>query len=203
MSLRLRMTFCLLWLFGAASGFGVLLRYQSTEGSSGKVPAGWPQGASATLDDTRDTLIMFVHPQCPCSRASIEELNRLMAKSKGKVAAEVYFFRPAAYPSDWVRTDLWRSAAAIPDVSVHEDIDGAQAKLFGAETSGHVLLFDTNAHLLFSGGITESRGHAGDNAGENAIASLAFGEAVNLKQTPVYGCSLLTHCDTAQKAHLQ
>ncbi len=200
---QFRLIFCLLWLLSAAAGFGVLAKYQSTEGPVGKTPQGWPKGAQVVLDQRQDTLIMFAHPQCPCTRASIEELNRLMAKSHGQLVAQVYFFRPHDFQGDWVKTDLWRSAAAIPGVSVHEDIDGAQARLFGAETSGNVLLYDTRAQLLFNGGITGSRGHAGDNTGEDTILSLVSGEVVSLKQTPVYGCSLLSHCQTVEKGEAQ
>ena len=124
----------------------------------------------------------------------MEELNRLLAQCRGQVAAQVMFFKPALVSNDWVRTDLWRSAAAIPGVSVQEDANGAQARLFGAETSGYVLLYDTQGQLLFKGGITGSRGHAGDNAGESTVSALLKGQVGSLQQTPVYGCSLLGEC---------
>jgi len=57
-------------------------------------------------------------------------------------------------------------------VTIVTDADGAEANRFGAETSGHTLLFDFGRRLLFSGGITDSRGHTGDNAGESAIVAL-------------------------------
>ncbi len=147
------------------------------------------------LDHDHHTLLMFVHPQCPCTRASIEELNRLLARTEARVTARVLFFKPSGFPADWTRTGLWRSTAAIPGVTVVEDVDGAQARLFGAETSGYVLLYDTQGQLEFKGGITGSRGHAGDNAGENAVCSLLAGKTASLKQTQVYGCSLLGKCE--------
>jgi hypothetical protein len=119
----------------------------------------------------------------------------LLARTEGRVAAQVLFFKPDKFSGDWVHSDLWRSAAAIPGVVVREDTNGAQAHLFGAETSGYVLLYDTHGQLLFKGGITGSRGHAGENAGENAIIARLQGQAVSLKQTPVYGCSLLGKCE--------
>jgi hypothetical protein len=135
---------------------------------------------------------MFAHPRCPCTRASLGELNRLLAQSNGRISAHVLFFRPSGYPSDWAHTELWRTAAAIPGVTVQEDTNDAVARRFGAETSGYVLLYDPSGQLLFRGGITGSRGHAGDNIGENAIISLAMGKTGGVTQTPVYGCSLLT-----------
>jgi hypothetical protein len=52
------------------------------------------------------------------------------------------------------------------------------------------MLYDVNGRLLFSGGITGSRGHAGDNAGRTAILALLHREASGRNDTFVFGCSL-------------
>jgi hypothetical protein len=191
-ALPLRICICALWLVAIGAGTVVILDYQNTSGSVGVTPEYWPSGTQITFDRNHDTLIMFAHPQCPCTSASMEELNRLLAQCNGRVAAHVFFFKPSNLPHDWTQTSLWRSAAAIPGVTVQEDIDDALARKFGAETSGYVLLYDTRGRLLFRGGITGSRGHDGDNAGESAIVSLVTGQNTNLRQTPVYGCSLFS-----------
>jgi hypothetical protein len=180
-----------LWLLAVGTGTVLILDYENASGSTGSAPKQWVSGTSIPLDPTRDTLILFAHPRCPCTRASLEELNRLLAQSDGKIVAHVLFFRPPNYPADWTRTELWRTAASIPGVTVQEDVNDAIARKFGAETSGYVLFYNPQGKLLFRGGITGSRGHAGDNAGESAIISLAMGKAAGVTQTPVYGCSLL------------
>ena len=190
-SLPVRIGVCALWLSFIGVGIAMILKYQNTSGTVGMTPSHWPAAAQIALDSKHDTLVMFAHPQCPCSRASMEELNRLLAHCPGQAAVHVFFLRPETFSNDWTRTDLWRNASAIPGVTVHDDFDGREARLFGAETSGYVLLYDPHGQLLFHGGITGSRGHAGDNAGENAIISLLAGQTVNFNQTPVYGCSLL------------
>lgn len=172
----------------------MILNYQNAGGRAGIAPQHWPAGTQLVLDRNRDTLIMFAHPKCPCTRASVEELNRLMARSNGKVAAQVWFFKPGEFPKDWTQTSLWASAAAIPGVVAHEDTDGEESRRFGAETSGYVLLYDTHGQLLFNGGITAGRSHAGDNAGENTVVSLLATQKVKLKHTEVYGCPLLGEC---------
>ena len=199
----MRITVCALWLLAVGAGFAVVLGYQNAGGRTGEPPTRWPKTTQALLDQERFTLVMFAHPQCPCTRASMGELNRLLARCSGRVAAQVWFFKPGVFPSDWTRTDLWRSAAAIPGVAVREDADGAQARLFGAETSGHVLLYDKQGQLLFHGGITGGRGHAGDNAGEDAIIALTAGGHATLAQTPVYGCSLLDDCTNSPETNQQ
>ncbi len=188
----LRISFCALWLLTVGAGIAVMLNYQNTCGSVGTTPEHWPSKTQIALDHNRDTLLMFAHPQCPCTQASMEEFNRLMAQCRGRVTAYVLFLKPSQFSNDWTRTDLWRSAAAIPDVTVQDDIDGALARKFGAETSGYILLYDPRGQILFKGGITDSRGHAGDNAGESVVVSLVNGQNTSLKQTPVYGCSLLS-----------
>jgi len=172
----------------------MILKYENASGAVGTAPEHWISGTQIALDRDRDTLIMFAHPKCPCTRASLEELNRLLAHGNGRIAAYVLFFRPRGYPDSWTRTDLWRSAAAIPGVKVEADVDDALSRRFGAETSGYVLLYDPQGQLLFRGGITGSRGHAGDNVGESAVISQATGQKTSVTQTPVYGCPLMNQC---------
>ena len=98
--------------------------------------------------------------------------------------------RPADQPPDWARTDLWNSAQQIPDVDVRIDYQGEMAARFGAQTSGHVVLYDDSGRLVFSGGITAARGHEGDNLGANTIVSLIKGDKSGNDQSPVFGCPL-------------
>jgi hypothetical protein len=57
-------------------------------------------------------------------------------------------------------------------VTVVRDDSGREAGRFGAATLGQTLLYDADGSLLFSGGITAARGHAGDNAGRSELVSL-------------------------------
>ena len=159
-----------IWVPAVAYGFTVLLRYSTTPGVASQAPRDWP--ANAFLEQGKHpALVMFAHPQCPCTRASIGEMAILMAHAAGKLDADVFFYRPKDVTADWVRNDLWESASAIPGVRVHEDPEGAAALIFGVFTSGQTLLY-ADGRLLFKGGITGFRGHAGDNAGRDAISGL-------------------------------
>src|SRR5438874_1239265 len=71
------------------------------------------------------------------------------------------------------------------------DSDGLESGRFGAETSGFVVLYDGQGKLLFRGGITAGRWHAGDNAGEDAILAALNHAASPLSEAPVFGCALL------------
>lgn len=182
--------FALAWIGALSLGLGALLRYESTPGTIGSAPQDWPAGSQIERVKDAKTLVMLAHPHCPCTRASVGELAQIMANVQGEVRAYVLFLKPRNSGADWDDTDLRRSAAQIPGVTVLSDVDGTEARRFGAETSGHTLLFDSAGRLLFSGGITSSRGHAGGNAGESAIVALANDQTSDRQRTFVFGCGL-------------
>jgi hypothetical protein len=158
----------------------------------------WPSSVSITRAPGLPTLVMTLHPQCPCSRASVNELSELMARSSGRLDAHVLFVQPPGAPGGWLDGDLWRQANAVPGLHVSIDTDGRDAAAFGATTSGQVMVYDTAGNLEFSGGITDGRGHEGDNAGLLSLLSLVREGKTTLSQTPVYGCSLGI-CRNAEK----
>ena len=178
-----------LWLLIIGAGMGLLWNYESTPGVAAATPGLWPSDSRIKPDADRATLVMLAHPHCPCTRASINELARLMTQAQGRVKAYVLFVRPQGFSDGWVQSDLWASAAAIPGVTPVPD-DGAEAGLFHAETSGQTVLYDPAGNLLFRGGITGARGHAGDNAGRTAIVSLLTSDEAEERDTPVFGCPL-------------
>ncbi len=180
----------LVWGGVIAAGLRTLVKYETEPGQVGAVSKSWPVDSSIALAKYYPTLVMVAHPQCPCTRASMDELAQVMARIQGKVRAYVLFYTPGESGAEWQNTDLRRSAAQIPGITVLSDIDGAEAQRFGAETSGHTFLFDQDGRLLFNGGITASRGHSGDNAGESSLVSLINNGASGRANTLVFGCSL-------------
>ena len=185
------------WAALAVLGVCKLEGYAGAPGRAADAPSRFPSASAASLDADQPTLVMFIHPKCPCSRATIGELNRLMARCQGRLHTRVWMVRPEGEPEGWEQTDLYRTAAAIPGVTVRTDVDGRECQRFGAATSGQVLLFATNGELLFSGGITAARGHSGDNDGRSAIEAIlaertsAEHRESHADRTAVFGCSLL------------
>ena len=153
-------------------------------------PAKWPADTALPRPSKTPTLVMFVHPKCDWSKASVSELSWLMTNCQGRVNAYVLFLRPAGQPTNSVQSDLWREAAAIPGVMVVADGDGFEARLFRAETSGEVVLYGAQGRLEFQGGITLSRGQLGDNPGRTALQALIYQQPSQVTQTPVFGCPL-------------
>ncbi|BDI29078.1 hypothetical protein CCAX7_11290 [Capsulimonas corticalis] len=164
-------------------GFAALWSYDARPAHAQTPPARAPQAATATL-------LVFAHPKCPCTRATMTELAKLMARCGERLRATVVFVSPAGATTDWVEGDLWRDAAAIPGVAVRRDRGGAWARRLHAKVSGEAILYGADGRLLFTGGLTGSRGHEGDNDGEDAVAALVLTGTSPRSGSPVFGCAL-------------
>jgi hypothetical protein len=180
----------LVWAAALGYGMQVLFKYETTPGASGPLASKWPSASIVSRQPDKPMLLMVAHPHCPCTRASMAELAQIMAHAPEGVKATVLFVKPSGAGADWDDTDLRRSAAAIPGVTVLTDENGIEAARFGTQTSGHTLVFDREGKLLFSGGITATRGHVGDNAGESAVLAALRQQTPDRAGTAVFGCSL-------------
>jgi hypothetical protein len=155
------------WTTAVATGFVFALQHDSNAGPKLHAPeqlasvatptAAWPSGVFR--------LLVFLHPQCPCSRATIEELDRIVARTGARAAVRVWVLADPDRPEAWTKSGSWWAACAIPGVEVIADVRGEVARAFGATTSGTTLCYAPDGKRLFAGGITGARGHAGDNAG--------------------------------------
>ena len=180
----------IVWLAVIVYGMRVMLNYETTAGAPGDPPIKWPEQSHIPRVAGLPTIVMIGHPKCPCTRASIGELSLMMTRLHGQASAVAVFVRPHDAPEGWDDTDLRRSAAAIPGVTVMTDLDEREAEIFNAQVSGQTMLYNAGGKLLFSGGITASRGHAGDNVGRSSIVSFVTTGAAEQNRTPVYGCAL-------------
>ncbi len=179
-----------LWIAVVGIGVVYLTAYANQPGAVGEPPSDWPYTSAVMPGYGTPTLVLFAHPRCPCTRATIAELGTLIAQLKRPVRTHVFFYKPSNKPDSRLKTDLWANASAIPGVTPHVDPDGLEARRFGAMTSGHTLLFDENQRLRFSGGITGARGHQGDNAGRSALYDLITRGETDRNTTFVFGCAL-------------
>jgi hypothetical protein len=178
-----------LWLGAAGLGLGALWHYETRPGQLGAPEASAP-ASPVELDELSYNLILFAHPHCPCSRASFAELASLVAATEHRLSVRVLFFWPHDADESWERSFVWRQAEAL-GARVEADVDGRQAKRFGALTSGTVMLFAPSGKLLYRGGITGARGHVGDNAGRRAVLA-ALSTRRPVPSESVFGCSLQT-----------
>src|SRR5580692_1471170 len=157
------------WSAALGAGQLALLHYQSIPDQLGVAPAVWPPTSSIRPEPGHYTILLFAHPRCPCTKASLQELARVTARCTEKTDTHVLFVRPAGAPAGWEGSALRQCESVVQGTMVAVDEDGAEARRFGAETSGMVLLYGPRGTLVFRGGITAARGHQGDNPGSDAL----------------------------------
>ncbi len=171
-----------LWLLGLSLGARAVYHYSTDRGPTGTTPVTWPSASRLQPARTGATAVMFLHPECPCSRASVDELDAaLHALPLG--ARMIVVFEGMGDGS------LWASVGDIAPVERVLD-DGSEGERFGARTSGYVVAYDARGGLVFRGGITGSRGHVGDNVGRQQFGAALQGTSRG--DHPVFGCALIS-----------
>jgi len=180
-----------LWSVLCAAGVWTLVRYEATPAAVTAVaPATWPAESRFPRAANRAVLLTFLHPYCPCSRATLEEVDKIVARHGAAADVRVVIVRPVGAPAAWAKAPLVASARALPGVTVVDDEDGVEAARFGATTSGATVLYGRDGRLLFHGGITISRGHVGGNPGEDAVVQCLTDGRPERDEAPVFGCPL-------------
>lgn len=167
-----------------------LLDYSSLAGNSKEAPLTWPTDSKISKSDNFANLLIFVHPKCPCTRASISELEKIFSYSKSKLKVTVVFSKPTGAEENWEQDFLWSQVKGNGDFHIYLDHGNTEAKLFGVNTSGEVVLYNEKRGLIFKGGITASRGHEGDNLGQLSIISYLKSGNIPVKRTETFGCQI-------------
>jgi hypothetical protein len=167
--------------------------FDQAPGQPATSPPRWPAATKLKHFGGEAELLVFVHPLCNCTNATIAELAKFNARRRQVKAPSITFivYRPDRN-SGWDEKSFVASAAALPNARTLWDDGGEEAARFGARTSGYVLLYSAEGDLVFRGGITGARGHEGDNYGLDAlVAALASPHASGpLRKNPVFGCAL-------------
>ena len=176
-----------LWLASVGAGAAYAWRYSLQDGGASPLQH-WPAQTALALHPALPTLVMFMMANCPCSAASLHELNALLQDRR--VQARAYVVVEPADHAPGGAQDLQQAAQAIPGAEPIADPIGAIRRSFAARTSGETHLYSAGGQLLFKGGITAARGHEGLSRGRQLLASLLTGHpaAASPVDTPVYGC---------------
>lgn len=177
------------WCIAVACGFSILITYSSMAGSGSDSPTNWPNGIELVHANAGYTLLVFIHPKCPCTFATVSELERLVAEINHPCQIVFLLDCPRLKQAEWSRSALASRCNAFPGGRVVLDFDGEMATRFQAKNSGQCLLY-LKGKLLFQGGVTTERGHEGQSLGRIALRQMLSGQRTILRRTPVFGCEL-------------
>lgn len=184
------------WASALVVMFAQLFGYGAAAGTRGPHPATLHEvGALEPAGDGRWTLIVFAHPRCPCTRATMEEFKRFHGVHRARIATTVVLYAPDDADAAWTHGAIASSIGGMGSVRTVTDPGGVLARRFGVFTSGHVLAYDETGTLRYSGGITTSRGHEGRSDGTRALARLVGGGSLPADsgaaaEYTVFGCPL-------------
>ena len=177
-----------LWFIALAVIYGKLAVYSQSPEGLGTPPMA--AVANVSVHPEKYTLAVYIHPKCPCTQATLYEVERLMTKVRDEVALSFYIFGASDAPSVWFEGTLDQLEQKFPDSLVIRDIDGEYSKSAGASVSGSTVLYTPDGVPVFWGGVTSGRGHSGDNLGSDSILSIARGLEPTRSEAPVYGCRI-------------
>ena len=178
-----------LWLGLIGGGYAWLLRYSFAAGKASTAPRAIPRAVASLVPSGRPQLLLALHPRCPCSRATVSELARILSQAPNASDVTVLMYKPADEPDSWMDGALLDKCRRM-NCLIRPDPDGRLAVSLGSLTSGGVALYDANGRLRYQGGITAARGHEGDNAGERAVIAILQGSRARQKSMPVFGCPI-------------
>jgi hypothetical protein len=177
-----------LWMTFIGGGFYAMGNYENTPGAQLQAPQNWPRDTPLHLATHGSTLLVFLHPGCSCSVATLLEVRRLLEASGGRIQVTALFISPErAGPG--LQGPIADQAAAIPGITLAEDRGGVEARRFRALTSGFALLYSPAGRLEFAGGLTRARGLAGNNRGAQFFLQAALGTRTG-GTSRVFGCGL-------------
>ncbi|MDA7977968.1 MAG: hypothetical protein MPJ50_04255 [Pirellulales bacterium] len=182
----------LVWGIAILAGTFYLMDYSGTPGTRGDAVEQWPTETTLERGPNEISIVMFVHPQCPCTHSTLETLNRILAHTVADDVGLYFVFRiPPGRNVVWARSSLWQKARALPNAKIYFDMDGTETERFGARTSGYIVAYDQSGHLRFCGGITPARNHEGSSIGGDALAEVISGKCHGeTMMSAVFGCPL-------------
>ena len=171
--MRFRILLATLTCLGLVSGYLVWMLYECAPGQAARPPAHYPEQGGLPR------LLLFLHPRCPCSRATVNELAHL----RPSIQLEVVLTQ---VPEDGVISQLHTS---FPQAELVSDPEGHRRELYQSWTSGQLIGYDAQGRLGFCGGITASRGQSGPSLGQARL--LAWLQGQGPQEAVVFGCPLV------------
>ena len=166
--------------------------------------AGWPPSSRLPLPDSAPWALVFLHPQCSCSAATLEAVARLVGLCEDRIDWTLVVRADSEDPGFAARGGLTRRISRLVEglhnVDRFVDENGREAGRFGVGTSGHTFLFAAGTYeLIAQGGLTPTRGHFGETSMWGAIcrsAGVSRSEAERRAaldgtlDSPVFGCEI-------------
>lgn len=178
------------WAIGLALLWGLLLQHTYRPSATLQPTIDWPADSRLSAPAMVPRVVVFAHPFCPCTSATLHELDRLVFRIPEETSVTVVFNTCGLETAAVEASPTVKLARKIENVATVFDPDGRETRAYGASISGEVFAFDRSAKRIFHGGITVGRGHEGGSIGAKRLFQLLNGKKSDSYSGPVYGCAL-------------
>ena len=178
-----------IWLLATIVGFAHLHAYANTPFPIRGTASSWPAHSRLTAGLDKPTVVVFLHPYCPCSKATVSALQELADHYGSSVQFDAVFVRPKGVGAGWEHSDLYATCRQDKAITTFVDDLGVEAKDFGAMASGQAYVFDAHGQIALAGGLTPARGEVWTDRQRDLIVEALQGHRGI--RTPTFGCALL------------
>jgi peroxiredoxin len=155
-------------------------------------------GNSVALSDFKGKIVVleWTNYDCPFVKAHYTPETMTTAKLARKYADSdvVWLTINSTHYATAESTKKWAEPLNLPQ-TILMDADGKAGKLYGAVTTPHIFILDSNGDLAYQGALDNAplgkvQGDTYVNYADQAVAELTAGKPVTVKQTTPYGCSV-------------
>ena len=109
-----------MWIIVVGYGFSAVWAYAMTPGTAATAAARWPS-TSFSFDRTRPNLVTVLHPECVCSKATLEEVSRLTTEFAEQLTVFVVVDASATGTDSGAATTLLKQVRSMPGVRLIVD----------------------------------------------------------------------------------
>jgi hypothetical protein len=156
---------------------------------TGDSPRQWPARSALKREAGRGHVVLFAHPGCPCTLATLTNLAELSERLPDRFEVSIVFVTCGLNQDFVARAPVVKAAEQMRTARVWDD-DGREAHAFGARVSGEVFAFNEFGEAVFHGGVTAARGHVGGSDGLRQLERTLMDSSRGVIEAPVFGCRL-------------
>lgn len=178
-----------LWIFVILAGVSALARFAYVPGDAANAPKSWPILTRLPAPANRPEILVFLHPKCGCSQATLRNLETMLPEI-GEKAVVKLVLNDLGDPKLLEESRAFSTAKTLKNITLVVDHNGFETNAFEVKTSGQVMLYDESGRLVFAGGLTPFRGHEGVSEGELSIVKWLNQRDMTWKTTSVFGCAM-------------
>ncbi len=153
--------------------------------------------APFSLADHRGKIVVleWINPECPFVKRHYRTKTMKSLAEKWAAKGVVWVAIDSTAHTDRASSRAWRAEHSLP-YPILDDRSGRIGKAFGAKTTPHMYVLDTQHRVAYAGAIDDdnsrdgAKGAAARNWVDGVLEDLTSGREPTVRETRPYGCSV-------------